>query len=240
MQENQNRLAIPAAIVVAGLLIAGSIFVTRTGGTRNGVDVAGVADVAKDINPRAVTAEDHILGNPDADVIMIEYSDTECPYCKSFHATLHQIMDEYGKGGKVAWVYRHFPIDQLHSKARNEAEATECVKELGGEEKFWTYLDKIFTETSSNDSLDPKRLPELALEVGVDQAAFSKCLANRTYKDKVERDIKDAFAAGARGTPHTVIVTKDGEKYPVEGGQPISVVKAVIDSLLAGTKPAVQ
>ena len=101
-----------------------------------------------------VTPADHILGNPNAEVFIVEYSDLECPFCKQFHKSMLEIMSEYGAEGKVAWVYRHFPLDQLHSKARKEAEATECATELGGNDAFWEYTNKIFEITPSNNGLN--------------------------------------------------------------------------------------
>src|SRR3546814_2871400 len=68
------------------------------------------------------------MGSPDASVKVIEFSDFECPFCKGFHRTMGQVMEEYGQDGKVAWVYRHFPIDSIHSKARKEAQASECAR----------------------------------------------------------------------------------------------------------------
>src|SRR6185295_5043808 len=85
---------------------------------------------AQSVKP--VAAEDHIRGDLAAPVKVIEFSDFECPFCKGFHATMKQVMADYEKDGKVAWVYRHFPIDELHSKARKEAQAAECAGELGG------------------------------------------------------------------------------------------------------------
>src|SRR3546814_20902810 len=74
----------------------------------------------------------HVLCIPDASGKGIEFSDFESPFCKGFHRTMGQVMEEYGQDGKVAWVYRHFPIDSIHSKARKEAQASECAAELGG------------------------------------------------------------------------------------------------------------
>jgi protein-disulfide isomerase len=116
----------------------------------------GVKNAKITLDP--VTEKDHITGNPQADVVLIEYSDTECPFCKRFHETMIQVMAEYGASGKVAWVYRHFPLDALHSKARHEAEATECATELGGNEKFWAYLNKLEEITPSNNGLDASLL----------------------------------------------------------------------------------
>jgi len=117
------------------------------------------------MNP--VTALDHIRGNPDAKVVMVEYSDTECPFCKVFHATMQQVMNDYGKDGRVAWVYRHFPIDSLHSKARKEAEAMECAYDQGGDEKFWSFTDRLYEVTTSNNGLDPNELYNIAKYVGL-------------------------------------------------------------------------
>src|SRR3546814_8173358 len=83
--------------------------------------VTGVQTCALPISGavRPVSGEDHVMGSPDASVKVIEFSDFECPFCKGFHRTMGQVMEEYGQDGKVAWVYRHFPIDSIHSKARD-------------------------------------------------------------------------------------------------------------------------
>jgi protein-disulfide isomerase len=91
-----------------------------------------------------VSATDHILGDPNAEIVIIEYSDLGCPFCKVFHATMHEIVDEYE--GRVAWVYRHYPIKELHPIAPEASEASECVAELGGNTNFWEYIDEIFSE----------------------------------------------------------------------------------------------
>jgi|SRR6185436_4627347 len=110
----------------------------------------------ENIDMAPITPSDHSIGSLDADVVIVEYSDTECPFCKTIHPVLHEIVKQYG--GKVAWVYRHFPLDSIHPKTRKEAEATECAAELGGNEVFWAYLDKIFENTPANNGLDPRLL----------------------------------------------------------------------------------
>lgn len=112
--------------------------------------------VEADVAP--VSPDEHIFGNPNASIFIIEYSDLECPFCKRFHETMKQAMEKYGKNGQVAWVYRHFPLDAIHSKARKEAEATECAAEQGGNEMFWKYTNKLMEITPSNNQLDPKLL----------------------------------------------------------------------------------
>ena len=109
-----------------------------------------------DAQIRPVSSEDHILGNKNAKIVIVEYSDLECPFCKVFHNTMHQVVEK--SNGDVAWVYRHYPIPQLHKKAFHEAEATECAWEQKGNDGFWKYMDKLFEITTSNDGLDESRL----------------------------------------------------------------------------------
>jgi len=227
-----EKLSIPIAIIFAGALVAISLYYSNS--KMNSEAIAGTQQpAASSVNMKPLSSDDHILGNPNADVIIVEYSDTECPFCKQFQTTLHRVMDEYGKDGKVAWVYRHFPIDSLHPKAPKEAEATECVNELGGSTKFWQYLDLIYATTNSNNSLDPAQLPKLAGQVGVDVTAFNKCLASGKYTDKIKADYADAIAAGGQGTPTSILVSKDGTKTVFTGAQPYENLKAVLDSILS-------
>ncbi len=231
MPENKNQLLVPASIVMAGLIIAGAVYYSRVATP----SAAGPNQpAAEKVSLDPVVAEDHILGSPNAELIIVEYSDTECPFCKSFHATMHQIVDEYGKDGKVAWVYRHFPIVQLHSKAPKEAEAVECAAELGGKSKFWDYVDEVFKRTNSNDSLNPAELPKIAKDLGLNVASFNECLSSGRTKTIVDANYASGQRAGVQGTPHSVILNKKGETFPMEGALPYSSVKGVIESLLKG------
>lgn len=227
-----NKLAIPVSIVIAGIIVAGAIYMSGNKVDNKDIKKDNVVKTDTTTQMRPVSSDDHILGNPDAKLVIVEYSDTECPFCKNFHATMHKIMDTYGKDGKVAWVYRHFPIDQLHPKARKEAEATECAYELGGNESFWKYLDEIYSITPSNNGLDPKKLPIIAKDIGLDAKKFTECLDSGKYAEKVEKDYQDAIAAGGRGTPHSIILTKDGQQVPIEGAQPLDSLKSTLDILL--------
>lgn len=228
---NMEKLSVPIAIVISGALIAGALYYSNSKTPTEG-PVGNVPTENTNVDMRPITSDDHILGNPNAELIIVEYSDTECPYCKVFHNTLKRVMNEYGKDGKVAWVYRHFPIDQLHSKARKEAEATECAYDQGGNEKFWEYINMLYDITNSNDSLDPAELPKIAKSVGLDVDAFNTCLSSGKFAAKVEADYQDAIKAGGRGTPNSIIISKDGTKTKVEGAQPYENLKNIIDALL--------
>jgi protein-disulfide isomerase len=220
-----QNYAIPFAIVVAGLAIAGAIYF---GDER---EPAVAAQANRSVDP--VTSADHILGNPNAKVMIVEYSDTECPFCKSFHVTMNRIMGEYGKDGNVAWVYRHFPIESLHPvKAHNEAEATECAGKLGGNAKFWEYINKVFEITPSNNRLDQSELPKIAKAVGLDVTEFDKCLESGEMKTVVDAGIANGSKAGVSGTPYSIILVDKKTVGSINGAQPYEVVKAQIEELL--------
>ena len=145
---------------------------------------------------------------------------------------MQKVMDEYGKNGKVAWIYRHFPIDSRHPKARKEAQATECANELGGNDKFWAYLDRIYEITPSNNGLSLALLPEIAKYVGLNVVDFNICINSDKYLDRIEDDLQNANVTGGLGTPWSIIITKNGKKYPVNGAQPYENIKQMIDFAL--------
>ncbi|MCK5059786.1 MAG: thioredoxin domain-containing protein [Candidatus Pacebacteria bacterium] len=203
-----NKFTIPGAIVIAGVLIAGAILLTTNKGTESSSITTTKETDETAIAVREVNSQDHILGNPSADAIVIEFSDTECPFCVQFHTTMHTVMDNLGKDGKVAWVYRHFPIPQLHPNAPKEAEALECAAELGGNEKFWEYTDTIYRITPSNNGLDLAELPKIAKTIGLDTTQFQDCLESGKHAERVQRDYQDAMTAGGTGSPFSVIILK--------------------------------
>lgn len=220
----QNALAIPIAIVIAGILIAGAV-AWKSGGDSpsNASNEVKSEFVIADFSIREVSSDDHILGNPNASVVFVEYSDTECPFCKRFHNEMKTIIGEFGKGGEVAWVYRQFPLEQLHRKAPRESQATECVAEIAGNEAFWKYTDRIYEVTPSNDGLPDGDLQKLAVEVGVNEQTFLECLNSGRTAPKVEEDLSEAIASGGRGTPYTVVSFKDALSEKSQ--------KAVFDSI---------
>lgn len=229
-QRGQTNLTIPIAIVVAGVLIAAAVFIANMeGGTNTDTNGRNNDTNGEEITLAPITEDDHILGNPDADIIIVEYSDTECPFCKEFHETMHAVIDEFGTSGRVAWVYRHLPLDRVHPKARTEAEATECAADLGGNTAFWSYIDRLFEVTPSNNQLDLDRLPEIAEEVGLDRDAFQECMDGDQAAQAVEEDVQSARDAGASGTPHSVILlTGTGETFPMPGNRSVAEVRSII------------
>lgn len=234
----RSFLTTPLAILLAGALIAGATLFSgvlesymideKLAGVGDPGQQPGEAPLPSVGDVRVVNEQDHARGPANAKITLIEYSDLECPFCKRFHDTLLQVAKEYPND--VKWVYRHFPIPQLHSQAMKEAVATECAGEQG---KFWEMTDKIFEVTPSNDGLNLADLPKLAQEAGVvNVPQFESCLVSGKFDARIEADIADANVAGGQGTPHTILVTADGQKVPVIGAQPLESVKAAIDSLL--------
>ena len=175
--------------------------------------------------------EDHVKGDRNARILLIEYSDLECPFCKRFHPTAQQLVDEYN--GTIAWVYRHFPLDQIHSKADKEAEAIECANELGGNDGFWKMTDKIFEVTPSNNGLDLTTLAGLAEQVGINKSSFQSCLDSGKFAAHVEEDYQGGIKAGVTGTPGNILLdTKTGKTSLIPGAVPYEQLKTAVEALL--------
>lgn len=224
-----SHYILPITIVVAGALIAGGIFLAGKSGTNAG----GEGGEATTVRPYE-SGTDHILGNPNARVKVVEYMDLECQHCKVFHSTMHQIMDYYGSSGNVAWVVRHFPLASIHPKATQEAAAAECAAAQGGDQAFFAFVDKVFEITPSNNGLDLSQLPAIADMVGLNGAALKACIDAGTYTRKVTDSYAEAIAAGGQGTPYTLIMV-DNELVPganLSGAQSYASMRAALDAIL--------
>lgn len=177
-----------------------------------------------------VTDKDHVRGNRNAEVLLVEYSDLECPFCKRFHPTMQQVLKEYGN--KVAWVYRHFPLS-FHANAQKEAEASECAAEQGGEDVFWKYVDTIFDRTESNGTgFALTELRPLAEELGLDGGKFQQCLDSGKYEKLAKDQLDGGSAAGVSGTPGTIIVVNGKPTDLINGALPFEQAKSQIDAAL--------
>lgn len=182
---------------------------------------------------RPVTiGRDHVFGDINAEVSLIEYSDFECPYCKRFHGTAKQLVESFK--GRINWVYRHFPLEFHNPAAQRQAEAAECVAELGGNDSFWTYADLIYAATPSNGKGVPaEKLPEMAASVGVDRAKFAECLRSGRMTARVKEDFTEGQAIGIQGTPGNILRNnRTGATTVRQGALPFERMKAAIDPLL--------
>lgn len=243
-ESNKQNLAIPIAIVVAGALVAGAIFFMEQGRPLTGLPSAAnpaAGTVAKNVPP--VTAADHIIGSPDAPVKIVEYTDLECPFCKQFHNTMKQVVADYP--GKVAWVIRNFPLQQLHPNAPKLALAAECVASLGGNDAYWKFSDSIIAQApiteqdtpqgkviTNSTFFDMTKLDATAVAAGVNAKAFDDCVSSSKFQDLVTQQFNDATAAGGQGTPFSILIKADGTQVPVSGSQPLAVIESTIKAAL--------
>lgn len=224
-----------AVISFVGLIATLYVVVTDNGSSStSGTKTAAAADTGTADTAVAPTAAGtidmdglrHVRG--EGEITIVEFSDTECPFCKQFHETMIDIAAEYD--GKVRWAYKHFPLTSLHRKAHREAQATECAGDQG---KFWEYTDLLFETTSSNDSLPDEELFTMAEEVGLDVDDFTNCLENGDNKDVVDADYAEAQGLGGTGTPFPVIVDSEGNVLQtVRGALPKASMQSLLDSLL--------
>ena len=233
-ESQQQNLMIPIAIVIAGAIVGGAIFFVEKNNPNSQAatttNTAPAPVIAKNIPP--VTAADHIMGDINAPVKIVEYTDLECPFCKAFTPTMKQIMQEYP--GKVAWVMRNFPLQQLHPNAPKLALAAECVASLGGNDAYWKFIDSILAQAPVNTFFDMTKLTATAQGVGVDGKTFDSCVASGKFQTQITAEFNDAVAAGGQGTPFSVIITKSGIQIPIPGALPYDQVKAAVDSALKG------
>ena len=179
---------------------------------------AAVADM------KALADDDPFLGDEDAPVTIVEFSDYECPFCARFYSqTLAQIKSKYIETGKVKFVYRDFPLG-FHQQAIPAAIAANCAGEQG---KYFEFHDKVFTNGGSGgkSGADYK---QWAKEIGVDVAAWEQCLDDPKQAAEIQKDLSDGSAAGISGTPGFII-----EGQLVSGAQPFSAFEQIIEAALA-------
>lgn len=168
---------------------------------------------------KGIQATDHVRGNPKAKVVLIEYSDFQCPFCSKHHPVVKQLLDAFPN--QIAWVYRHFPLTSIHPQAQPAAEASECAAEQG---KFWEYADKLFdNQTLLGDATYEKIATDLELNV----SKFKTCYSSKKYAGRVNQDATEGGAAGVDGTPANFI---NGSL--VSGAIPFESLKAMVESQL--------
>jgi len=114
-------------------------------------DSPDLADAAVESSISTETSDDFVRGSEDARILVIEFSDIECPFCARFHETMNEALTVYPND--IQWVYRHFPLDQIHPNARKAAATVECIGEQKGSDAYWTALDAMFANPALPKSL---------------------------------------------------------------------------------------
>jgi protein-disulfide isomerase len=247
--DSNSFISTPISILIGSILISISILISGgavkikgfnagTGGTT--VPLAStIPTAAAPAEPTTATVsidDDPVLGNPDAPVTIVEFSDYECPFCKRHYDQTHgQLVKNYVDTGKVKLVFRDLPLPFHDPMATTEAIAATCAKDQGGDAAYWKLHDTMFEKTTSNgDGLTKDQLNEFAREQGLNEANFKSCVDSEKFKDEVAKDLADAGAIGATGTPSFVIGNSGHEVSGklIVGAQPYAAFQVAIDSLL--------
>lgn len=221
--KKKKDLPIGSAIVLAAVIIGGAMLLKDIKPAEKNAETNTGSSTSLGIK---LEKDEHIRGDKNAPVLLVEYSDIDCPFCKKFHPTVKQALEEYD--GQIAWVYRHFPLTSLHPEAKDKAIATECVAKYSGEDAFWTYLDYLVS-----NEIPASDLWQTAQNLGYTDARIETCIDTKETLPLVEADIKLAGEAGAKGTPHSVVFnSKTGKATLVSGAYPIEELKNAIDGVL--------
>jgi len=248
-----NNAGVPVSIVIAGLMVSlglyfglqgisgtGNVFSGQTGtvGTTGSVTSTPIPQPTQPSTTTISVDDDPVIGNPDAPVTVIVFTDYECPFCqKSFNKMESELMTNYVDTGQVKMVVRDFPLSFHEPKATEEAVAANCSREQGGDAGYFKYHDKLFEYTLSNGAGTSKPLSDIAVEIGLDKAKFDNCIANNDYATEVQKDISDGNAAFVGGTPTYYVgkSTADGmiDAQIIVGAVPYESIKPVIESYLA-------
>ena len=160
-----------------------------------------------------------VRGNPKAPVMIVEFSDYQCPYCHQAELTVKEVLAKYGD--KVSLAYRDYPLTAIHSQAESAAEGSRCALEQG---RFWEYHDRLFTASN----LDKDTLIEYARKLKLDDNQFGACLTSGKYKAEIDKDLEEGRKAGVSGTPGFFI-----NGIVLSGSQPEDAFARVIDEELA-------
>jgi len=235
---NLDTLAIPLAIIIAGVIIALGIFFANKNADKNTAntnDTTNTDTTGEDTYKAATTAigESAFLGNKDkAKVAVVMYTDYQCPYCQTFEEeTLGDIVTNYVDSDQVIFVFRNFPLDFHGEISYNTAYAGECVYDQLGAEKLAEFHSQAYL------AADMTAVNTIAQGLGVDMTKYNTCVTNQTFKSRVDADFAAGQAAGVAGTPGFVVGTldKDGNVTGklIEGAYPYASFKAVIDEMLA-------
>lgn len=215
---------IPLAIIAGGIILAIAVYASIPKQPKSTIDG----------NPslvRPVDASDHIFGNPAAKVVVIEYSDFDCDFCKDFNETMHQLIANEGTKGQIAWVYREFPLIEIHPNALSHARAAECIAQVAGNEAFWRFETALF----DTQPVNPANYGTIAKNVGVSGDAFATCYASAPTTDidtRIMADRQNALDMGADGTPYSVIFVSGKPPVEMAGGYSYDAAKELIDQAL--------
>ena len=175
-----------------------------------------------------IEANDPVLGDKDASVTIVEFSDFQCPFCeRAYSGAVAEFKNsDYFKNGDVNLVFKHFPLNSIHPFAQKAAEASECANRQG---KFWEYHNKLFENQAA---LDIPSLKKYAADLKLDATKFNKCLDGGEAAGEVNKETTQASNAGGRGTPYFVVINnKDKTTQAVSGAVPFAQFTSAIEAV---------
>ncbi len=206
----KNNLNTSSAIIIGSIIIGICLIIgLKIGGGSGGYAI----DPDKIFQGRAFNKNEMMMGGPKDDVIFLSYSDTECPFCKSFENNVIKKIEENYKG-KIGYAYRKYPLS-FHTQAYTESLAALCARDQGGIEAYKKYNDETFARTKSNNGLNPNEINNIANVLKLDINKFNSCLVASSTDIMLKADIADGAAAGVEGTPYSMVLIRRGDEYQI-------------------------
>lgn len=215
-----SKAMLPVSILIAGILIAGSIMYQPGSLDDKGAGVAPVGDARK---ASLTIGAAPVLGEANAPVTMIVFGDYQCPFCKNqADGVERQLREEYVKTGKLKIAFKHFPLENIHPQARPAAIAATCAL---AQNKFWEYHDALYEKQATLADIN---FANLAQSLGLNRTTFESCIKDPKISESVTKDLEEGIALGIRGTPASFV-----DNVYIEGAYPYKSFKEIIDAQLA-------
>ena len=242
----KDALLIAGAVVLGSLIVAGAVFtlspkaaVAPTKDTGSAAQVPAGSDNPADTKATTSISNSAVLGDKTkVKVAIVEFSDYECPFCKSFHqTTFDQLKKEFVDTGKAIIVFRNFPLSFHEPNATLEAATAECVRKEKGDVAYFAFGKALYQNTQANGKgLVAGKLDELIRNAGANPKTVNVCAASDAVKQEIVKDTADGGKAGVQGTPSFVIGTLDGNGTVtgerVVGAVPFDTFKTTVEKYL--------
>lgn len=223
--DRRNSWLIPGAILAAGVILAYGVYTINH---KAALQAHGDPSQMTPVSP-----SDHILGNPKAPVMIVEYADIDSPYSKDFQSVMTQVMQDNASSTNVAWVFREFPLVDQNQYAEADAEAAECVAAQGGTSAFFSFINTLQAAVPGDGQFNPADFSALIKALNLNQAKFDQCMSAHTYRQVVANDYENALAVGATGSPYNILLVKGQKPKVISGAIPYSTMKQIIQQSIS-------
>lgn len=212
----------PFALLFTQITLAPKLIPLLTGKNQDG---------SVQIEGKTISGENlKLRGDKNAQIILVEFSDYQCPFCARFHPTAEAVFKKYN--GKVAWAWKHFPLG-FHPEAAPTAIAAECVNKLAGVNAFWKFSDAMI---KNQDKLSPSLRNLEASSLGINASTFAACLKDPQMQANVDKETAEGAAIGVNGTPNTFVVKVENGEYiileSINGALPEWTVDSIVEKYI--------